>query len=218
MDFVLVHGTTQSPAGWDRVAKLLTAAGHRTIAVDLLTPRELPVEGYAQHARDQYDGERPMVVAHSGAGVLLPAIAEALDARALVWVAAYIPDFAGGRSLRDEARSVLEPDWIGVDPTADPAKASEFLFHDCDPETERLALDSLRLFNPAVLAAHPAGAAPDIPSTVIVPTRDRTLRPEWLRRAARERLGVTAIEIDAGHCPQMSRPAEICGILTGSRR
>ncbi|OKJ91091.1 alpha/beta fold hydrolase [Amycolatopsis sp. CB00013] len=218
MDFVLVHGTTQSPAGWDRVAKLLTTAGHRTIAVDLLTPRELPVEGYAQHARDQYDGERPVVVAHSGAGVLLPAIAEALDARALVWVAAYIPDFAGGRSLRDEARSVLEPDWIGVDPTADPEKASEFLFHDCDPETERLALDSLRLFDPAVLAAHPAGAAPEIPSTVIVPTRDRTLRPDWLRRAARERLGVTAIEIDAGHCPQMSRPAEICGILTGSRR
>ncbi|MEU3767352.1 alpha/beta hydrolase [Amycolatopsis keratiniphila] len=215
MDFVLVHGTTQSPAGWDRVAKLLTAAGHRAIAVDLLTPRDLPVEGYAQHARDQYDGERPVVVAHSGSGVLLPAIAEALDARALVWVAAYIPDFAGGRSLRDEAPAVLEPDWIGVDPTADPAKASEFLFHDCDPETERPALDSLRLFNPAVLAAHPAGAAPEVPSTVIVPTRDRTLRPDWLRRAARERLGVTPIEIDAGHCPHLSRPAELAAILTG---
>ncbi|UMP00322.1 alpha/beta fold hydrolase [Amycolatopsis sp. EV170708-02-1] len=215
MDFVLVHGTTQSPAGWDRVAKLLTATGHRPIAVDLLTPVEPRVEGYAQHARDQYDGERPVVVAHSGAGVLLPAIAEALDARALVWLAAYIPDFAGGRSLRDEARDVLEPDWIGVDPAADPAKASEFLFHDCDPETERLALDSLRLFDPAVLATHPAGTAPEIPSTVIVPTRDRALRPEWLRRAARERLGVTAVEIDAGHCPHMSRPAEICGILTG---
>ncbi|WP_409495799.1 alpha/beta fold hydrolase [Amycolatopsis sp. cmx-11-12] len=215
MDFVLVHGTTQSPAGWDRVAKLLTAAGHRAIAVDLLTPEELPVEGYAQHARDQYDGERPVVVAHSGSGVLLPAIAEALGARAMVWVAAYIPDFAGGRSLRDEARTFLEPDWIGVDPTADPAKASEFLFHDCDPETEHRALDTLRLFNPAVLAAHPSGPAPEIPSTVIVPTRDRTLRPDWMRRAARERLGVTAIEIDAGHCPYVSRPAEVAGILTG---
>ncbi|QXV62701.1 alpha/beta fold hydrolase [Amycolatopsis sp. TNS106] len=214
MDFVLVHGTTQSPAGWDRVVKLLTAAGHRAIAVDLLTPADLPVEGYAQHARDQYDGGRPVVVAHSGSGVLLPAIAEALDARAMVWVAAYIPDFAGGRSLRDEAPAVLEPDWIGVDPTADPAKASEFLFHDCDPETERQALDSVRLFNPAVLAGHPAGVAPEIPSTVIVPTRDRTLRPEWMRRAARERLGVTAIEIDSGHCPQLSRPAELAAILT----
>lgn len=216
MDFVLVHGTTQSPAGWDRVAKLLTAAGHRTIAVDLLTPVELPVEGYAQHARDQYDGERPVVVAHSGAGVLLPAIAEALDARTMVWVAAYIPDFTGGRSLRDETRAVFEPDWIGVDPTADPAKASEFLFHDCDPETERPALESLRLFDPAVLATHPAGAAPEIPSTVVVPTRDRALKPDWMRRAARERLGVTAIEIDSGHCPQLSRPAELAGILTGS--
>ncbi|RSN18161.1 alpha/beta hydrolase [Streptomyces sp. WAC 05977] len=214
MDFVLVHGTTQSPASWDRVVKLLTAAGHRAIAVDLLTPVELPVEGYAQHVREQYGGGRPVVVAHSGSGVLLPAVAEALDARALVWVAAYIPDFDGGRSLRDEARDVLQPDWIGVDPAADPAKASEFLFHDCDPETERRALDSVRLFNPAVLAGHPAGAAPEIPSTVIVPTRDRTLKPEWMRRAARERLGVTAIEIDAGHCPHISRPAELAAILT----
>ncbi|AUI60626.1 alpha/beta fold hydrolase [Amycolatopsis sp. BJA-103] len=215
MDFVLVHGTTQSPAGWDRVAKLLTAAGHRAIAVDLLTSRELPVDGYAQHARDQYDGERPVVVAHSGAGVLLPSIAEALDARAMVWVAAYIPDFAGGKSLRDEVQALFTPEWIGVDPTADPAKASEFLFHDCDPETEHRALDTLRLFNPAVLAAHPAGPAPEIPSTVIVPARDRTLKPEWMRAAARERLGVTAIEIDAGHCPHVSRPAELAGILTG---
>ncbi|MFI9453092.1 alpha/beta fold hydrolase [Amycolatopsis sp. NPDC052450] len=214
MDFVLVHGTTQGPSGWDRVAKLLTAARHRAIAVDLLTPAELPIEGYAQHAREQYDGGRPVVVAHSGSGVLLPAIAEALDARAMVWIAAYIPDFAGGKTLRDEAMAVLEPDWIGVDPTADPAKASEFLFHDCDPETERRALESLRLFSPAVLATHPAGPAPEIPSTVIVPSRDRTLRPDWLRRAARDRLGVTAIEIDAGHCPHISRPAEIAGILT----
>ncbi|KZB85618.1 alpha/beta fold hydrolase [Amycolatopsis regifaucium] len=215
MDFVLVHGTTQSPASWARVATLLTAAGHRAIAVDLLTPEDLPVEGYAQHVREQYGGERPVVVAHSGSGVLLPAIAEALGARALVWLAAYIPDFPGGKCLRDEARTMLEPDWIGVDPTADPAKASEFLFHDCDSETEHLALDSLRLFDPAVLAAHPAGPAPEIPSTVIVPTRDRTLKPVWQRRAARERLGVTAIEIDAGHCPHVSRPAEIAGILTG---
>ncbi|HET6290287.1 MAG TPA: alpha/beta hydrolase [Amycolatopsis sp.] len=218
MDFVLVHGTTQSPAAWDRVAKLLSTAGHRAIAVDLLTPADLPIEGYAQHAREQYAGERPVVVAHSASGVLLPAIAEALGARAMVWVAAYIPDFAGGKSLRDEVRTVLEPDWIGVDPTADTAKASEFLFHDCDPETERTALESLRLFSPTVLAMHPAGPAPELPSTVIVPTRDRMLRPDWLRRAARDRLGVTAIEIDAGHCPHLSRPAEIAGILTSSRR
>ncbi len=214
MDFVLVHGTTQGPAGWDRVAKLLTAAGHRAVAVDLLTPRDLPVEGYAQQAEDQYDGERPVVVAHSGAGVLLPAIAEALDARAMVWVAAYIPDFAGGRCLRDDVLAAFAPEWIGVDPTADQEKASEFLFHDCDPETEHRAMDTLRLFNPPVLAAHHADPAPEIPSTVIVPTRDRTLKPEWMRRAARERLGVPAIEVDAGHCPHLSRPAELAGILT----
>jgi hypothetical protein len=29
MDYVLVHGTTQSPAGWERLAGILTERGHR---------------------------------------------------------------------------------------------------------------------------------------------------------------------------------------------
>jgi len=35
VEFVLVHGTTQSPAGWDRLAAALGARGHRVTAIDL---------------------------------------------------------------------------------------------------------------------------------------------------------------------------------------
>jgi pimeloyl-ACP methyl ester carboxylesterase len=35
VEFVLVHGTTQSPAGWDRLARALGAPGHRVRAIDL---------------------------------------------------------------------------------------------------------------------------------------------------------------------------------------
>jgi hypothetical protein len=41
----------------------------------------------------------------------------------------------------------------------------------------------------------------------------RALRPDWLRRTTRERLGVAAIELDGGHAPHVSRPDELAGIL-----
>jgi hypothetical protein len=47
----------------------------------------------------------------------------------------------------------------------------------------------------------------------IVPTGDRTLRPEWMRGAARERLGVEAVEVSTGHCPHVSQPEAIASVL-----
>jgi hypothetical protein len=41
MDFLLVHGTTRSPAGWGRPADRLAARGHRSVAADL--PFDTPI-------------------------------------------------------------------------------------------------------------------------------------------------------------------------------
>ncbi|GHG46967.1 hypothetical protein GCM10017567_81710 [Amycolatopsis bullii] len=213
MDLVLVHGTTQSPAGWALLEREL--AGHRTFPVDLLGGDGPDFPGLVR--RQVPHPRRPVVVAHSGAGVLLPAIGAALDAARLVWVGAYIPDFAGGGSLADEALTIIHPEWAGVDPTRDPAVADHFLFHDCDDETRAWAHGTLRLFHPPSLPTRRAGPAPSIPSTVVVPTADRTLRPEWMARAARDRLGVEPVLIDAGHCPHVSRPAELARLIVGAQ-
>jgi pimeloyl-ACP methyl ester carboxylesterase len=39
------------------------------------------------------------------------------------------------------------------------------------------------------------------------------LNPEWSQWAARERLGVQAIELPGGHCPHISRPDELAAVL-----
>jgi len=39
------------------------------------------------------------------------------------------------------------------------------------------------------------------------------MNPAWQRRAARERLGVEAVEIDGGHTPMLSRPAELAQLI-----
>lgn len=56
-DFVLVHGTTQSPAGWDRLASELRRRGHAVIATGLPADKpEWGVADYARHAAAQAGG------------------------------------------------------------------------------------------------------------------------------------------------------------------
>jgi pimeloyl-ACP methyl ester carboxylesterase len=222
VEFVLVHGSTQSPAGWIRLAAALGTRGHDVTAIDLPSGRpEWTVVDYAREAAAQA-GEpagRRVVVGHSGAGVLLPAIVDATRASAAVWLAAYVPDLHGGRSMAEDITAnrdaIFHADWLGVDPTSDPDLATRFLFHDCDEPTRRSALGTLRLFNPGppVYQHTPSPLPPGIACSFIVPTDDRTLRPDWMRQAARERLGIQAVEVSAGHCPHVSQPEAVADIL-----
>ena len=60
----------------------------------------------------------------------------------------------------------------------------------------------------------PLNEWPDVPSSYVVCADDRTVRPEWFRRDARERLGVEPIELPGGHCPHISRPAALADVLS----
>lgn len=224
MDFVLLHGTTQSPDGWSPVANRLAEHGHRTVSVDFpIDEPDLTSADYATIAADQApDLDRPIAVAHSAAGLLLPAVAEKLNARHLVWLGALIPDVLGGRTLLEQIETdqaaMFTSEWATWDDsvTEAPAISSYFLFHDCDLTTLRWALTTLRHFPPrAVFAERPRAGRPAPPSTVVVPGHDRTLRPEWMRSAARERLGTEPVEIPGGHCPHVSRPDAIAELLVG---
>lgn len=81
------------------VGQRLDGRGHRTFAIDLPTDEPgLLADDYAGIAAAQVgpDAREPVVVAHSGAGLLLPAVADAVPARHLVWLAAARSDAAAG--------------------------------------------------------------------------------------------------------------------------
>jgi pimeloyl-ACP methyl ester carboxylesterase len=59
----------------------------------------------------------------------------------------------------------------------------------------------------------PLKALPEVPSSYIVCSDDRTISPDWSRRTARERLGVGAIALPGGHCPYLSRPLQLADVL-----
>jgi pimeloyl-ACP methyl ester carboxylesterase len=218
MKVVLIHGTTQSSAGWQRLRHALEARGCRAVAVDLPTDQpDLRAADYAELVQQQVGTDADVVVvAHSASGVLLPAIARALNARHQVWLAAWVPDSDASliEEVEQRADVAFAPDWIGKDPTTDPAVAARFLFHDCDEKTLEWALGTVRLFLPSATYAERVKLN-STPSTYIVASYDRTLRPDWQRRMARERLGIAPVEIAAGHCPHVSQPDQLAEIVVG---
>lgn len=218
-EVVLVHGSTQGPSGWDRFADALRARGHRVHAVDLGAADNTATLGAAvDQAAGQVDlSAAPVVVAHSAAGLALPALGTRLEAQHLVWLHATVADerTAFIDEVTADPTAMFNPEWIGRDPTADPVLATYFLFHDCDLATLRWGLTTLRASLPRSLYTTPPGPLPHgVGRTVVVAGDDRTLRPDWLRHAARERLGADIVELPGGHCPHVSRPAELAEALS----
>jgi pimeloyl-ACP methyl ester carboxylesterase len=214
-DVVLIHSTGQGAAGWDLLVQALAERGSNAHAVELPSDPDLRAADYAALVREQVGGvPAPVVLAHSGSGPILPAAARALDARHQVWLAAWVPD-PGATFVEDvgaHAAAAFNPDWIGKDPTDD-AVATAFLYHDCDEATRTWALSTRRLFLPSAVYEERISLAPEIPSTYIVASHDRTIRPDWQRHMARERLGADPIELRAGHCPNVSRPEQLAELL-----
>jgi hypothetical protein len=59
----------------------------------------------------------------------------------------------------------------------------------------------------------PLATWPAVPASYILASDDRTINPVWQRKASREWLGVNAIELPGGHCPNVSRPEVLADTL-----
>lgn len=221
-EFVLVHGSGQNADSWSRVGRLLTARGHVVAAPDL--PKQASdarLEDHAARIAESIGSPGAVVVAHSLSGVFLPLVPEVQSCSLLVFLAAVIPE--PGESIRGQFTAdptMFSPEWIAAGPRwFDPSErenlAREYLFHDCDEETVAWALESLEPFDTQHLVTQPSPFTewPRVKAASIVATEDRTLSPDWCRRTSRRILRQEAIEVTAGHCPQVSYPQEIAALL-----
>jgi hypothetical protein len=222
-DIVLVHGTTQSAAGFAGLVAALAERGHRALTVDVPSAAGATAGEYARLLAAQLpaDLDDPVVVAHSAGGLLLPALAGAIGARHQVWLAAVVADHAGRRSflaeLRTDPPAVVNPDWLGVDPVAEPGLATYFLFHDAELAALRTALRTLAHCDlSAVYEEVPEDDPAALPSTYLLPVDDRTLRPAWMARVARERLGVEPVELPGGHNPYVGAPGRVADLIAAA--
>ncbi len=106
--FVLIHAPLAGPVTWSLVAKELHSKGHEVVVPSLPDARECEPPYWPRYAADVAEFldaipfDRPVVlVGHSGAGLLLPLVRQAIrqPATAYIFVDAMVPE--NGKSALD---------------------------------------------------------------------------------------------------------------------
>jgi pimeloyl-ACP methyl ester carboxylesterase len=222
--FGLVHGSGHRAACWNPLVAELSRRGFQSVAVDLPCDRaDAGVDDYAEvvaGALREVDGSL-VLVGHSLGGLTIPVVATRRPVALLVYLCAVLPD--PGRSLAQQLgddrpavltavpRQTVLPDGRTQWP---PEVARELFYHDCPPEEAARAAELLRPQGRVPLGERtPLAAWPHVPAEYILCREDRMVSPVWSRQAARQRLGVTARELDGGHSPFLAQPAVLAGEL-----
>ncbi|CAL9334889.1 hypothetical protein SUDANB105_00150 [Streptomyces sp. enrichment culture] len=228
---VLVHGAFADGSSWTPVIERLQRSGHTVVAV--ANPlRGLPVD--AAHVRGVLAAlEGPVVlVGHSyGGAVITEAAAGTANVRALVYVAAFVPDAGevlGELSARFPG-SELQPALTTVPGTGPEGQPAVDLYLSRDrfrhvfaadvPESTTRVLAAVQrpLSASAFTDTATAAAWRHIPSWNLVATRDRGIPPALQRFQAR-RAGSHTVETTSSHLPLYSRPHEVAALIRAAAR
>ena len=205
--YVLIPGAGSDGWFWHPVGQRLTALGHDVIAVDPAWGEPTATfAGIADTVAGQIgeaaaDDGALVVVAQSLGGFIGPLVCDRVDADLLVMVAAMIP--RPGESAGEWwANTGFE--------SPDPFDEQVVFLHDVPADlatasAEHIVAPADHLF----LDPWPLDAWPDVPTRFLLCRDDRFFPPEFLRRVALERLGITADEMSGGHLPFLAQPDEL---------
>jgi pimeloyl-ACP methyl ester carboxylesterase len=212
--YVLIHGAGDVGWYWHLVEAELRERDHDVVAPDL--PCDDDSAGLSEYADAVLEaiGDRSelVVVAQSYGGFTAPLVCDRTPVELLVLVAAMIP--APGEAPRDWwANTRYESE--GVEWDDDPIAT---FYHDVSPElaSEALSRERAQSATPGQ-EPWPLDAWPDVATRVLLCRGDRVFPADFMRRVARERLGIVADEMDGGHCAALSRPKELAERLDAYR-
>ena len=226
MTYILIHGAYQGGWIWKHVARGLRGAGHAVYAPTLdgcAERREQIRPGItvATHAREvaqllfYEDLHNVILVGTSSGGMVICRAAELAGDRIarLVFVDA-LALLPGERVSDIVNRPAAEVTELAIVPKREDAEGR--MFADLEPATRAW---TLARYTPHPIAALEAPMEPtnfwerEWPASVI---RCRQARnpPESHQRRTAERLKASYTEMDTGHYPMLSQPAELVRLLT----
>ena len=204
--FVLIHGAGDVGWYWHLVEAELHERGHDSVAPDL--PCDDDSAGLNEYADVVADaiGDRTdvIVVAQSSGGFTAPLVCDRVPVQLLVLVAPMIPgpgeapaDYWTNTRYHEQALQQYDDDIA-------------LFYHDVPPGLAAEALQRARTQSEARMdEPSPLQAWPDIATRVLICRDDRLFPAPFLRRIAKQRLGITPEEMDGGHTPALSRPNEL---------
>ena len=221
--FGLVHGAWHGAWCWARLSGELTARGHHVIAMDL--PCDDPKAGCTQYAEVVQehlgDADDLVLVGHSLGGLTIPIVAASRPIKRLVYLCSLIP--IPGKAQAEQFAT--EPD-ILVERFASnlpsneqdcsywPKDRAAEMYPDCTAEDAAWAWPHLRPQSGGPISeVCPLQALPDVDSIYVMGRNDLAVNPEWSRRAAPARLGVTPINVEGGHSLFLTQPRELAALL-----
>lgn len=225
MDMVLIPGLWLDGSVWDEVVRALDPLGHHAVALTLPgqekeRSRTATLDEQVAAVVDAVDAAegRPLVVGHSAASTL-------------AWIAADArPDKVGGVAF------------VGGFPASDGAPYADFF--PCEdgvmpfpgwgefegPDSADLDEEARRRFESRAVPV-PEGVAKgvvrlrdhrrfSVPVVVICPEFSPAQAQEWVEAGELPELAgaarVTYVDIDSGHWPMLTRPAELAAVLAAA--
>ncbi|PXW23161.1 alpha/beta fold hydrolase [Paraburkholderia caballeronis] len=238
---LLVHGAWQGSWAWDAWLPELAARGWPAHAVDLPGNGADPQRDAAHPAVSlqtyvdalqaglaAFDGPA-VVVAHSGAGVPVSQLAEALPDKVacIVYVAGMMLPSGLGYADFVEASAADVPGAEGIAPyllwsddrattEVPPQAALDVFLHDCPPDAARRAAAKLtpqRESGRALVATLTDERFGRVPRIYVEALRDRSVLLPLQRRMQALVPGALVRSIDCGHVPQLARPAELADLV-----
>ncbi|MFD7962942.1 alpha/beta fold hydrolase [Streptomyces zaomyceticus] len=228
---VLVHGAFADAASWNPVTERLQRQGHPVIAA--ANPLRGLTHDAAQVTARLAAVPGPVVlVGHSyGGAVITQAAAAAPNVKALVYIAAFVPDVGEvlgelaarfpGSQLDAALTPVPVPGPDGsttIDLYIRPDRYHDVFAQDVARSTTRTLAAGQRPLSASAFTDRVGGAAwRTVPSWTLISTQDRGIVPALQRfQAARARS--RTIEVPTSHLPMHSRPDAVAALIRSAAR
>jgi pimeloyl-ACP methyl ester carboxylesterase len=211
---VLVHGAFADGSGWKSVADILLRDGY---SVYVVQEPETTFAADVAATRRVLDKAGPSVlVGHSYGGMITTEVGSHINARALVYIAAFLPEVgetAGG------LQSKIPPATKGIGPVGDgfvavdPEVFPNDFASDVPKDVARfMAISQVPIAGEIFDARITRAAWKDKPAYAVIPKDDRMINPE-LHRFMTKRAGADTIELPGSHAIILSHADEMAVLI-----
>ncbi|MEV0070863.1 alpha/beta hydrolase [Amycolatopsis sp. NPDC050768] len=220
---VLVPGMWHAASAWEAVVKLLEADGFPCVPVTLPGPGraggDATFHGHRDHLERVLAGVAGgvVLVGHSYGGAVIGEIRAVPAVRSMIFVAAFCLEVGESVAAVNDAQPGSDAGASAIVRSGDylsmaPETAKDAFYHDCPPAVTEQAVASLTPeFHDTRTTRATRAAWREVPSHYVVCTQDRAIVPD-VQRALAARLD-SVREIDSGHCPMLSQPDRLAGII-----
>jgi pimeloyl-ACP methyl ester carboxylesterase len=240
---VLVHGAWQGSWGWSKLLPFLAQRGWQADALDLpgngvdaTAAADVSLERYVEHVANAAarHAEPVVLVGHSGGGVVISQVAEAIPDRVacLVYLAGMM--LPSGVGFADIIKRLVPADpeaagiarhliWSGdrLSSTVPPDAAIEIFYQDCDPAEARWAASRLTPQPERGRAVCPSLTAERygrVPRIYVEATRDCAVVPAAQALMQELSPGARRMVMETGHAPQLAQPETLAARLDDTIR